>query len=69
MWGPADGTALEPVVSETPKELPFGALVAGDADAQRLAVWLLNAALQHDLRADCRWNNSRKFLPCARPST
>jgi hypothetical protein len=62
MWDPAEGTALEPVVAERSKEMPFGELVGGDADAQRLAVWLLKAALEHDLRADCRWNNSRKFL-------
>jgi hypothetical protein len=50
------------VPSGSVETLPFGELVAGDADSQRLAVWLLNAALQHDVRADCRWNNSRKFL-------
>lgn len=62
MWEPSVGTALEPVVSEAPKALPFGELADGDADSQRLAVWLLKAALEHDLRDDCRWNNNRKFL-------
>jgi hypothetical protein len=62
MWSPAEGTALDAVPSGPVESMPFGELVAGDADSQRLAVWLLNAALRHDVRADCRWNNSRKFL-------
>lgn len=62
MWDPPGGTALEPVISEAAKELPFGELEDGDADERRLAVWLLKAALEHDLRADCRWNNDRRFL-------
>lgn len=62
MWGRPEGTSLEKVVAENAKDLLFGELAGGDADAQRLAVWLLKAALQHDLRADCRWNNDRKFL-------
>ncbi len=62
MWSPAEDTALQEVVSGPVSELPFGELAGGDADDQRLAVWLLNAALKDDLRDDCRWNNSRKFL-------
>lgn len=62
MWAPPEGTALETVPSVEVKPMPFGELAAGDADAQRLAVWLLKAALEQDLRDDCRWNHSRKFL-------
>lgn len=62
MWDRPEGTSLEKVVSGEAQELLFGELAGGDVDAQRLAVWLLKAALQHDLRADCRWNNNRKFL-------
>jgi hypothetical protein len=62
MWSPAEGTSLQDVVSGPLSAMPFGELAGGDADDQRLAVWLLNAALQDDLRDDCRWNNSRKFL-------
>lgn len=62
MWDRPEGTSLEKVVAENAKGLPFGELAGGDTDAKRLAVWLLKAALQQDLRADCRWNNSRKFL-------
>jgi hypothetical protein len=61
-WSPTEATALDAVPSGSVEALPFGELVADDGDSQRLAVWLLNAALQQDLRADCRWNNSRKFL-------
>ena len=62
MWSPADGTSLQDVISGPVTEIPFGELTGGDADDQRLAVWLLNAAVRDDLSADCRWNNSRKFL-------
>ncbi|MGQ4619844.1 hypothetical protein, partial [Nocardia sp. R7R-8] len=62
MWAHPESTALETVPSDEVKTMPFGELADGDADARRLAVWLLNAALKHDLRDDCRWNNSRRFL-------
>lgn len=61
-WNPTPGTALALVPDSAGKEVPFGELVAGGPDSERLAVRLLNAALQHDLRADCRWNNERKYL-------
>ncbi|GGL42377.1 DUF4365 domain-containing protein [Phycicoccus endophyticus] len=62
MWSPAEGTSLQDVVAGPITATPFGEIAAGDADDQRLAVWLLNAALKDDLSEDCRWNNRRKFL-------
>ena len=62
MWSPAEGTSLETVVAGPVTQLPFGELSGGDADDRRLAVWLMRAALEDDLREDCRWNNRRKFL-------
>lgn len=62
LWSPPEGTSLQDVASGTITTVPFGELAGGDADDQRLAVWLLNAALKDDLAEDCRWNNSRKFL-------
>lgn len=62
MWDPSAGTSLQDVAVSPETTMPFGELAGGDADDQRLAVWLLNAALKDDLRDDCRWNNDRKFL-------
>lgn len=62
MWSPAEGTSLQEVVVGPVTSIPFGEIAGGDADDERLAVWLLNAALKDDLSDDCRWNNDRKFL-------
>jgi hypothetical protein len=62
MWDESDGTSLEEVASGPLSTVPFGELAGGDADDQRLASRLLKAALDDDLREDCRWNNGRKFL-------
>lgn len=62
MWSPAEGTSLQDVVTGPVAAMAFGELTGGDADEERLAVWLLNAALKDDLQDDCRWNNDRKFL-------
>ncbi len=61
-WNPTPGTALAMVPDSAGNPVSFGELTAGGPDSERLAVRLLNAALQHDLRADCRWNNDRKLL-------
>lgn len=61
-WSPTSGTALAMVPDAAGRPVPFGELADGGPDTARLAVRLLNAALQHDLRADCRWNNDRRFL-------
>jgi len=61
-WAPTPGTALAIVPDSAGSEMPFGELVAGGPGIERVAVRLLNAALQHDLREDCRWNNDRKFI-------
>lgn len=62
MWSPSEETALEEVASGPVTELPFGELAGGNVDEQTLATWLMKAALEDDLREDCRWNNSRKFI-------
>ncbi len=61
-WEPTAGTALAGMVDHDSHPMPFAELGAGGPDDARLAVRLLGAALQHDLRADCRWNNTRRFL-------
>lgn len=62
MWSPSEETSLADVAPGPVKAIPFGELAGGGHDDQRLASWLLSAALQDDLRDDCRWNNDRKFL-------
>lgn len=65
---PTSGTALAHVPDLAMNERPIGELLEDAASGRRLFVWLLNAALQHDLRESCRWNTDRKFL-YVRPTT
>jgi hypothetical protein len=61
-WNPTPGTALAMVPDVAGTEIAFGELAFGGPDSERLAVRLLNAALDDDLRTDCRWNRDRRFL-------
>lgn len=61
-WSPTFGTALAHVPDAAARERPIGELLEQGADGRRLLVRLLNAALQHDLRDTCRWNNDRRFI-------
>lgn len=61
-WGPTSGTALAMVPDSAAEPTPFSQLLNDGTNSEKLAVRLLGAALQHDLRDDCRWNNDRRFL-------
>lgn len=61
-WERTAGTALATVAKDGSDENAAGELLGGDDDSRRLFVRLLGAALQHDLRDLCRWQNDRKLL-------
>ncbi len=61
-WAPIVGTALIHATHTAANPIPAGELAGGNEDERRLFVQLLQAALQHDLRDICQWNNSRRFL-------
>lgn len=61
-WAPIAGTGLVRSSTTAAREMPVGELIGGSDDERHLFVRLLGAALQHDLRDICRWNNSRRFL-------
>ncbi|MEI5671851.1 MULTISPECIES: DUF4365 domain-containing protein [unclassified Nocardioides] len=61
-WDQIAGTGLVRSTETAALRTPTGELAGGNPDERRLFVRLLGAALQHDLRDTCRWNNGRKFL-------
>lgn len=61
-WSPVDDTALASATKDGGRVAPTGELMDGNADNERLLVWMLNAALRHDLREDCLYHRKRKML-------
>jgi hypothetical protein len=61
-WAPVEGTALARATEEGGKVAPTGEFMDGSADSERLLVWMLNAALRHDLREDCAYHRKRQML-------
>jgi hypothetical protein len=61
-WEPPEGTSLGALATAPVAMNPVNELAGGDADSQRLLVWLLNAALRHDLRRDCNWHRKRNMV-------
>ncbi|WP_343908560.1 DUF4365 domain-containing protein [Nocardioides aquiterrae] len=61
-WAPLAGTGLVRSTTTAAREMPVGELLGGSEDERHLFVRLLGAALQHDLRDSCRWNNQRRFI-------
>lgn len=61
-WSPVDGTALARATQDGGQVAPTGELMDGDADNERLLVWMLNAALRHDVREDCVYHRKRQML-------
>lgn len=61
-WSPVDGTALAKATEDGGTVVPSGELMEGDADNERLLVWMLNAALRHDVREDCVYHRKRQML-------
>jgi hypothetical protein len=61
-WAPVEGTALATATEEGGKVAPTCEFMDGSADSERLVVWMLNAALRHDLREDCAYHRKRQML-------
>uniref|UniRef100_A1UQ25 DUF4365 domain-containing protein n=1 Tax=Mycobacterium sp. (strain KMS) TaxID=189918 RepID=A1UQ25_MYCSK len=61
-WAPVEGTALAKATEGCGKVAPAGELMDGGADNERLLVWMLNAALRHDVRDDCVYHRKRRML-------
>jgi hypothetical protein len=61
-WAPIDGTALAKATEEGEKVAPTGEFMDESAESERLLVWMLNAALRHDLREDCAYHRKRQML-------
>lgn len=61
-WAPVEGTALARAVQGVPTVEPTGELMAGGEAAERRLVWMLNAALRHDLHEDCAWHRKRDMV-------
>ena len=61
-WSPVDGTALTGVADGAGMVRPTGELIDGGADNERLLVWMLNAALRHDVREDCSFHRNRRMV-------
>lgn len=61
-WAPVEATSLARAVQGTGTIEPTGELLASGEDGQRRLVWLLNAALRHDVREECQWHRKRDML-------
>lgn len=61
-WGPAEDTALARAVQGDPVVEATSELMTGGDDAERRLVWMLNAALRHDIRTDCAWHRKREMV-------
>lgn len=61
-WEPTAGTSLAMVGDAAANTNPTAELANGNDDDQRLLVWMLNAALRHDLRHDCGWHRRRNIV-------
>ena len=60
-WAPVEGTSLARAVQSAGTIEPTGELLTSD-DGRRRLVWLLNAALRHDVRDECSWHRKRDML-------
>jgi hypothetical protein len=61
-WVSVEGTALARAVQGVARVDPTGELMFGGQDGERRLVWMLNAALRHDVREDCAWHRKRDML-------
>lgn len=61
-WAPVDGTALAEAVHGEPNAESVAELIDNGPNSERLLVWMLNAALRHDLREDCALHRKRNML-------
>ena len=60
---PPESTSLATAITGPTDVIPTGEWTdGGDPARQRMLTQLLNFALRHDVRADCRWHPGRKIL-------